>query len=188
MNAADRSATREATLAGLFDQLGAFRRPPVETWRPDKVIDFDLVIESDGRWLHEGDPITRRKLVKLFSTVLVRDADGFSLVTPHVRYRIRVVDTPFLAVEMTRQVEDGVSCTWFRTDVDEVVRLDADHPLDARVDPSTGEPSPVIHVRDGLEARLLRPVYYQLAEQAIEETPGSGVYGVLSAGDFFPLV
>ena len=176
-----------ASLDNLFEQLRAFRRPPVESWHPETTVPFDLVITADGRWVHEGDPIRRRNLVKLFATVLVRREGDFYLVTPRVRYRIQVEDTPFLAVEVTwREDEDGRRY-WFRTDVDEVVPLDGEHPLDARVNPVDGRPSPTVIIRDDLAARLLRPVYYELAEHAVEESDGSGVFGIRSGDQFFAL-
>ena len=172
----------------LFDQVRPFRRPPVQTWHPERVVDFDLKIRADGRWIHEGGVIGRHELVKLFSTVLAcRDGEYF-LITPQVGYRIRVEDTPFQVVEVS--VDGGLDdrCIWFRTDMDETVPLDRDHPLDPRVDPETGEPDPVVLVRDGLKARLKRSAYYQLAELAERESSGSEVYGVRSRGIFFPMM
>ena len=176
------------TLDRLFDELKPFRRPPVDTWFPDRTVEFDLEIRSDGRWVHEGGVIARHELVKLFSTVLARRGGDFLLITPAVGYRIRVEDTPFQVLEMTVDEADGGRCVWFRTDMDEIVPLDRDHPLDPRVDPVTGAPAPVVLVRDGLKARLQRSAYYQLAELAEERSPGSGVYGVRSNGVFFPLM
>ena len=47
---------------------------------------------------------------------------------------------------------------------------------------------PYILVRDGLEARLTRSVYYQLVDMAIEnETEGQKVLGIWSKETFFPL-
>ena len=96
-------------------------------------------------------------------------------------------DTPFIAVEVTWREREGIRQYWFRTNMDEVVPLDRQHPLDSRVNPFSGSPSPIVMVRDGLAARLARPVYYELAEHVDEHPPGSGIYGVSSGGCFFAL-
>ena len=179
---------RLESLERWFDPLKPFQRPPVDTWNPDQIIDFDLEIRANGHWVHEGTIIKRRELIKLFSTVLVRRAGTFLLLTPRVGYRIRVEDTPFQALELSISGEQNDRCIWFRTDMDEVVSLDGAHPLDPRVNPETGEPSPTIVVREGLEARLQRTVYYQLADLVEAECLGSERYGVRSCGGFFPLM
>jgi hypothetical protein len=179
-------------LSQLFDQLKAFERPPIEKWHPNKTVDFDLRILKNGDWVHEGGVISRRKLVKLFSTVLaLRDTDYY-LVTPQVRYLIQVEDAPFLGVELTTRNTDpdhhpSNQEIFIRTNMDEVVRVDAAHPLNVILEPRTQEPSPYLEVRDGLVARLTRPVFYELAEMSeycANEPCDAGVY---SAGSFFPL-
>ena len=60
-----------------------------------------LRITHDGTWLYRGSPIRRKELVKLFASVLRREADGsYWLVTPVERGRIEVDDVPFVAVEL----------------------------------------------------------------------------------------
>jgi hypothetical protein len=55
-------------------------------------------------------------------------------------------------------------------------------------DPATGEPAPYLHVRRGLEARLSRPVFYELVEMAEPRETAQGVeLGVSSQGAWFPL-
>ncbi len=180
--------SRTPSLSGLFDELKPFRRPSVENWHPDQTVDFDLKIRANGTWVHDGGVITRPALTRLFATVLAVRGGEFFLMTPSVRYRIQVDDTPFQVVDLSVAFESQTQCIWFRTDMDEVVSLDLDHPLDPKVNPTTGEPSPRILVREGLQARLKRPVYYRLAEMA-EPEPGDGEkYGVHSRGRFFPLM
>ena len=176
------------TLDRLFDEVRPFRRPPVQTWHPERMVDLDLEIRADGSWIHEGGVIGRHELVKLFSTVLARRDGDFFLITPTVGYRIRVEDTPFQVVEVSVEGGHDGRRIWFRTNMDETVPLDRDHPLDPRIDPKTGEPDPVVLIRDGLKARLKRSAYYHLAELAERELPGSEVYGVRSGGVFFPLM
>ncbi|MBX2869290.1 MAG: DUF1285 domain-containing protein [Acidiferrobacterales bacterium] len=174
-------------LNSLFHEVKAFDRPPVEKWHPEKTVDFDLHITSNGDWVHEGDKITRHKLVKLFSTVLaLRDGEHF-LVTPPVKYRIQVEDAPFLAVEL-RAVGLGEDTELvFRTNVDEVVTAGPKHPIEVEVERETGEPNPYIFVRDGLKARLTRSVFYQLVDIALSQGADESRPGVTSGKTFFPL-
>ncbi len=137
---------------------------------------YGIRIDQDGTWWREGLPFTRPGLVKLFSTVLRLDDEGqYWLQTPVEKGRIDVDDVPFTAVEM--QEGDGV--IKFRTNLDEWVALDEMHPLRIDIDADTGEPRPYVTVRDKLEARLLRPVFYELAEKAIED---EGMLYIQSAG------
>lgn len=158
--------------------------PPVERWHPAHCGSIDIRISADGRWFHEGSPINRPAMVRLFSRVLRREEDGsFVLVTPAERMTITVEDAPFLAVEMKVEGEGAATRLAFRLNTDEVVVADADHPLELRDGPA-GK-LPYLHVRTAghgpLEARLARPVYYALAELA-DET-GS----VWSAGQIFQI-
>jgi hypothetical protein len=151
--------------------------------------DFDIRIARDGTWYYRGSPIGRKPLARLFSTVLRREADGsYWLVTPVERGRIIVDDAPFTAVELTAAGSGRGQTLTFRTNLDDEVTADAGHPLRVAHDPETGEPSPYIMVRNGLEARLARPVYYQLVELGEERREsGASIYGVWSNGQFFPL-
>lgn len=151
--------------------------------------DFDMRIARDGTWFYRGSPIGRKPLAKLFSSVLRREADGsYWLVTPYERGRIIVDDAPFTAVELTAAGSGRGQTLTFRTNLDDEVTADAQHPLRVAHDPETGEPSPYIMVRNGLEARLVRSVYYQLVELGEERREGgAAILGVWSNGQFFPL-
>src|SRR5581483_3228048 len=147
--------------------------------------DFDMRIARDGTWFYRGSPIGRKPLVKLFSTVLRREHGEFWLVTPVERGRILVDDAPFVAVEVTAAGEGRAQRISFRTNVDDEVTLDAEHPL--RVDhvSASDQAIPYVTVRDSLEARILRPVYYHLIELgAFEVVDGIEQLGVWSAGRF----
>jgi uncharacterized protein len=159
--------------------------PPVHLWTPEHCGEIDIRIASDGAWFHEGAPIGRAALVRLFSTVLRLDPDGYHLVTPVEKLRIRVDDVPFTAVRVDRAGE----ALRFETNVGDVVQAGPDHPLVVRTKEATGTPAPYIHVRRGLTARLTRPVFYELVEMA-EPRPVAGEgeeLGVWSAGAWFPL-
>ena len=152
---------------------------------------FNIKIASDGRWFHEGGEIHRKALVKLFSTVLKRDSDGvFWLETPVEKGRIEVEDAPFIATALTVERADDAqldrdATLYFTTNVDDHVPLDTAHPLHMLPSPDGSGLRPYIEVRDGLFAKLSRPVYYELAAQAIAGDDGR--LGVWSHNHFFTL-
>ncbi len=156
---------------------------------PERYTDFDIRILRDGTWTYKGDPIRRLKLCQLFSTVLQRDEEGtYWLVTPGERGRIDVEDVPFNAVELKVEDGDDGPVLHFRTNLDYWVRADADHPIRVESDPASDEPSPYIMVRDGLEALIARPVFYDLVDRARGvETADGTEYFVDSAGASFLL-
>ena len=137
---------------------------PVEAWNPSHCGDSLMVIRADGSWLHEGRPIARPELVRLFASILRREADGsFALVTPGEKLAITVEDAPFVAVEMASEGEGDARRLAFRLNTDEVVIAGPDHAIlmeDGR---------PYLHVRRGLNARIARPVFYELADLALAE-------------------
>lgn len=149
--------------------------------------EFPIRIARDGTWFYHGSPIGRKPLVRLFARVLARQADGaYWLVTPYERGRIEVEDVPFVAVLCAAAGAGRDQELRFTTNLDEELRADADHPLVMRG--TIDSPAPYVVVRPGLEARLARPVFYQLVELATErEIGGRPVLGVWSAGMFFPL-
>ena len=141
-------------------------------------------IARDGSWRYLGTPIPRPALVRLFAGILRRDPDGYCLVTPAEKQRIRVDDAPFVAVELRANGSGTGARLSFRTNVDDVVVADAEHPIRVVVDAATGEPSPYVLVRRGLEELIARPVFYELVDLAVER---DGVLGVWSSGIFFPI-
>ena len=173
----------------LVAQLGQKDLPPVHLWNPEFCGDMDLRIDRNGTWFYLGSPIGRRRLVKLLSSVMRREADGdYYLVTPAEKLRIQVADAPFLAVELEAEGEKEEQRLLFRTNVDDVIAADSDHPIRVTEDPKSGEPSPYLMVRNGLEALLSRPVFYRLVDLSVErEQRGRAMLGVWSSGLFFPL-
>lgn len=156
--------------------------------------DFEIRIDSNGGWHYRGSPIGRKELVCLFASVLKREADGsYWLETPVERGRIAVDDAPFVAVEMWwRHCDCGhggpQQCLTFRTNLDEIVTANAEHPIRVHLDPRTREPRPYVMVRPGLEAKINRAVFYELVALAQPETvDGREVLGVWSEGVFFPI-
>lgn len=151
--------------------------------------DFGLSIRRDGTWYYRGSPIGRMPLVKLFASVLRRDDAGdYWLITPAEKGRIEVEDVPFLAVAADIAGEGREQTVRLRTNLDEIVTVGRDHPLRVASDPMTGAPAPYVLVRDRLEARLARPVFYELVERGVErDEGGQRILGIWSGGEFFHL-
>jgi len=160
------------------------RLPPVESWNPGHCGHSDMRIARDGTWFHQGSPIGRPPMVRLFSTILRREPDGrFVLVTPVEKLDIDVEDAPFTAVEMKREGEGDAMKLAFRLNTGDLVTAGPEHAL--RFEEREDGPRPYLHVRRGLEALVARTVYYELAEIALAN--GSTPPGVWSNGAFFPL-
>jgi uncharacterized protein len=151
-----------------------------------------LRIAPDGTWLYHGSPIERQELVKLFASVLRREPDGsYWLITPVERGRIEVDDAPFVAVELRIEGAGVQQKVRLRTNLDEWLTLGARHPLQVRRragEAADAGPVPYVEVRPGLEARLARPVYYELVELGEErQENGRARFGIWSEGRFFAL-
>lgn len=165
--------------AQVQGDAGGRALPPVHLWNPDHCGEIDIFIRKDGLWLHEGSPIGRPQLVRLFSTVLRKDVEGFFLVTPVEKLKIRVEDAPFTAVRVDRHGEALV----FTTNVGDRVEAGPDHAI--RVEAGAGdEPRPYLHVRAGLEALISRNVFYELVAGA---AAGDGRLWACSNGVRFDL-
>ena len=150
--------------------------------------DFDIRIARDGSWFYKNTPIGRPALVKLFASVLKRDAAGdYWLETPAERGRIAVEDAPFVAVEATFSGDGAAQQVTFRTNLDQQVPLDAAHPLDMRGNLAE-EPRPYLKLDGGLDALIARSVFYGLVERAVpHRVDGVEMLGLWSAGTFFAL-
>ncbi|MDP3660385.1 DUF1285 domain-containing protein [Phenylobacterium sp.] len=181
MSESDSRPGLDGVIAAARAQAPGRGLPPVHLWNPAVSGEIDIVIRKDGSWLHEGARISREALVRLFSTVLRKDPDGYYLVTPVEKLKIVVEDAPFIAVRVDR-VGDALR---FLTNVGDEVDAGPDNPIRVETDPQTGEPRPYVHVRNGLEALIARPVFYELADMA-EERDGS-MLEVASNGAWFPI-
>lgn len=160
--------------------------PPVEKWTPDYCGELNLIIKRDGTWIHEGTPIGRARLVRLFSTVIRREGERFYLVTPVEKLGINVEDAPFVAVLMEQSTKGERQILTFSTNVGDQVTAGVDHKITYRLNANTGERTPYIEIRNGLEALISRAVFYELT--AIGErqiVDGVEKFGVKSSGVFF---
>lgn len=172
------------SLAELAAAIDGKRLPPVDKWNPVHCGNSEMRIAADGTWLHMGSPIPRPEMVRLFSTVLRREPDGSHvLVTPVEKLAIDVESTAFRATQMTMSGEGEQRCIGLTLDSGDALIVGPKHPL-AVIETADG-PSPRVAVRFGLEAELVRPLYYELADIALAE--GHDPPGVWSDGQFFPL-
>ncbi|MDB5679460.1 DUF1285 domain-containing protein [Sphingomonas bacterium] len=172
------------SLADIARLAGTQRLPPVDQWHPTHCGNSDMRIARDGTWFHQGSPIGRQEMVRLFSTILRREpAGGYVLVTPVEKLDIVVEDAPFVAVEMKAEGDGRDAKLAFRLKTGDLVTAGPDHPL--RFVQLDDGPHPYLHVRGGLEALVVRSVYYEIAERALsgEDDPA----GVWSNGAFFAL-
>lgn len=172
-------------LAGLsLEQIARLaderRLPPVEQWHPAHCGDSRMRIAADGSWHHDGAPIARAALVRLFAGILRREPDGCHvLVTPAEKLSIAVDDAAFVAVEVASEGEGAARRLAFRLNTGDLVVAGPAHRW------RLADGRPYLHVRGGLEARIARPVYYELAELALAE--GHDPAGLWSGGVFLPL-
>ncbi|MEM8701242.1 MAG: DUF1285 domain-containing protein [Pseudomonadota bacterium] len=163
--------------------------PPVDKWNPPFCGDLDITIARDGTWFYLGSPIGRQPLVKLFASVLRRDADDrHYLVTPVEKIGITVDDAPFLAVEMAMTGTGEDQELTLRTNLGELVNVNADHPLRFEKETDSGGLKPYVLVRGRLEALFTRALMYQLTELIVErEAAGGRETGIWSGGCFFAI-
>lgn len=138
--------------------------PPVESWHPDHCGTMDLVIQSNGNWVHEGTPIGRARLVRLLSRILRHDPEGYVLVTPVEKISIEVEDVPFLIVDADH---DGDVLS-VRTNVGDTVDVGPEHPLMMRAGPG-GEVVAYVKIRGDLLARFGRSAWYRLVDAATHD-------------------
>ncbi len=152
--------------------------PPVQAWHPERTGAIDIVIEADGRWLHEGREIVRAGMVRVFASILRHDSDGFFLVTPAERLAVTVVDAPFVGIDCDVRGAAEDTDLLVTTNVDDHVLVGPEHALTMR------DGRPYVHVRHGLLAMLNRNAYYRLVEAGHLDGDEVCVY---SQGVKFPL-
>lgn len=155
-----------AGIAAAARAAGARGPAPVHLWNPPYCGEMDLEIRPDGRWIHEGSPIGRPEMVRLFASVLKREGDRFFLVTPVEKLGIRVIDAPFLAIDADIG-DDAITLT---TNVGDVVTAGPDNPI--RIELKDGAPRPYVHVRGGLDALIDRKTFYRLVDAARPDADG----------------
>lgn len=163
--------------------------PPVHLWNPPYCGEMDLRIARDGTWFHEGTPIGRAPLVKLFASILKLEEGKYFLVTPVEKLGIVVEDAPFIAVDFRVENPGPDQVVRFTTNVEDEVAAGPDTPIRVERRGPEGEPAPYVMVRRGLEARIDRKSFYRLVEIGTTETrDGAEWFGIRSGGAFFPVI
>lgn len=182
------TATPDSLIAAAKAAQAEGKLPPVHLWDPPFCGDLDMEIRRDGTWFYEGTPIGRAPLVRLFSTILKREGDAYFLVTPVEKVGIRVVDAPFVAVDFEAAGAGAAQVITFETNVGDTVVAGPDNPIRVVRDAS-GEPSPYVLVRDGLEALIDRKSFYRLVDLGEGHChAGTDWFGVWAGGQFFPII
>lgn len=170
------------SLAEVARLAAEAKLPPVDRWNPTHCGDSEMRIAADGTWFHQGSPITRPDMVRLFATILRREPDGSHvLVTPVEKLSIVVDDAPFVAVEAKLSGEGDMGRVAFRLNTGDMVVADAAHPI--RIDGNVDAPRPYVTVRGGMDALIGRSVFYELAERLVSGPDGRT--GLWSESSFF---
>jgi hypothetical protein len=159
--------------------------PPVHLWNPPFCGNLDMRIARDGTWFYLGTPIGRFELVKLFSSILRKDGENYFLVTPFEKVGITVDDAPFVAVDFTVSGKGENQVLTFETHVGDMVIASGVDPIRVKRDPETGEPSPYVHIRAGLEALIDRKSFYRMVDIG---TIHEDWFGVWSSDSFFKII
>jgi uncharacterized protein len=188
-NDAESARAPEAALRGLDEAASGRLRSerPAPSWNPPDCGDIDVRIAADGTWFYCGSPIGRAPLVQLFASIMRKEGDRYVLVTPVEKVGIKVDDAPFLAVEMNVEHKTREPQLVFRTNVDDLVAVNSEHPLRFEDGASEGL-KPYVRVRGDLWALVSRALFYDLVALGWTERVGrEDWFGVRSGGLFFPM-
>ena len=161
----------------------------IKKWNPKYCGDIDMRIASDGTWFYCGSPINRKKLVKLFSSILINENNKYFLITPVEKVGIIVDDAPFIANDFEKITENDKSYLVFFTNIDETIVLSKKNPFRISINDKTQEPSPYIMVRKNIEAKIDRKSFYRLLDLAeYSLVKGQEWLGIHSDSTFFPII
>jgi uncharacterized protein len=176
-------------LASSLSGLAKKGLPPVHLWNPPYCGEMDMRIARDGTWFHEGSPIGRAPLVKLFSSILKFEDGRYYLVTPVEKVGIKVEDAPLVAVDFDVTGVGDDQVLTFQTKTEDEAIAGPDHPLRVTRDPETGEPAPYILIRSNLEALIDRKSFYRMIDLGSHaQHQGQSWFGIRSSGSFFPII
>jgi len=146
----------------IAEQIAQRSQPPVHLWQPDTVGEIDIRIDAQGFWFHEGDPIVRHELTKLFASILWYEDGQHYLATPVEKLRVVVEDAPFIVHQM-----EYVNQAWVAvTNVHEQIIIGEDNPVELRR--YQDQLVPYVKIRYELWARVNRSIYYQWVSAAME--------------------
>ena len=148
-----------------------------------------FLIDEYGEWYYMGSKITRKPMVKLFSSILTKDRDNtFHLRTPVEDVLVEVIDAPYLVTSLDIVNNNNIKYVSFTTNVDIQFIVGNKNPIWVEEKDSSEEMIPYSLVKRGLIAKVTRPVYYELAgfldTKNIKNIEHTGIY---SGKDFFIL-
>jgi len=171
-------------LEQIHQQIAEQKQPPVHKWTPDYCGEIDIRIDDQANWFHEGEPIIRHELVKLFSSILWFEDGQYFLVTPVEKLAIQVADVPFVVQQLEWLDDDAI---WLATtNTDERIIIGEQNPVELR--PYGEALLPYIKVRYDLWARPTRSIYYQWVSDALDQIDETDTNIVLtSAGYHFSI-
>jgi len=152
---------------------------------------FNIAIDFDGVWTHEGAVITRKALVELFASVLRRDETGeYWLQTPVEKGRIAVADVPFIVTSWRiEQMGTKDQRLYLADNLGRETGVDGRHPLVLRIPRGKCGPFVPYHqIGESIEARMSRSVYYALIDVALQQgEPSDGCLQITSFETSHPL-
>lgn len=187
-NSPDQQKPTAESIAQSASAASRGKLPPVESWNPPFCGDLDMRIARDGTWFYLGTPIGRAPLVKLFSSILIKEDDKYFLVTPVEKVGITVDDAPFVAIDFENVGSDDDPVLRFETHVGDFADAGVDHPIRVAFD-EKGEPSPYVLIRRNLEALIDRKSFYRLIDIAeTQSLDGVDWLGLRSNRKFFPII
>ena len=176
-------------LRNIFNKPNDTLEFKIKKWNPKYCGDIDMRIASDGTWFYCGSPINRKKLVKLFSSILINENNKYFLITPVEKVGIMVDDAPFIANDFEKITENNKSYLVFFTNIDETIILSKKNPFRISINGKTQEPSPYIMVRKNIEAKIDRKSFYRLLDLAeYSLVKGQEWLGIYSDSTFFPII
>ena len=176
-------------LRDIFNKPNDALEFKIKKWNPKYCGDIDMRIASDGTWFYCGSPINRKKLVKLFSSILINENNKYFLITPVEKVGIMVDDAPFIANDFEKITENNKSYLVFFTNIDETIVLSKKNPFRISINDKTQEPSPYIMVRKNIEAKIDRKSFYRLLDLAeYSLVKGQEWLGIHSDSTFFPII
>lgn len=158
-----------------------FDSPPLHLWHPPLSGDIDIKIDREGNWIHEGAPIKRESIVRLFASILRREDDGeYYLVTPGEKWRIAVEVLPLIVTDVDQLPEKaGNTGLKLTLNTGKEVLVDAEHVLYLE---QAMDNIAAVTLPHGLSALFSRSAWYRLVDMAETNSgkpcvqTGSGVF------------
>ena len=140
-----------------------------------------FLIDEYGEWCYKGSKITRKPMVKLFSTILTKDRDGsFHLRTPVEDVLVEVIDAPYLITSMEIINNNNLKYLYFTTNIGIQFVIGKENPIWMEKKVTSKDLTPYSLVKKGLIAKVSRSVYYELAgyldTKNIKNIEHTGIY------------